>query len=154
MSEKHLTELPWKTLALKQGVKDLGLGKALAAYGCLDLIKEPAKALESLQQISGLAVKLKKANTNNADLVAYLDEMVKELKKTTPGMEARAKAAAADATRTASAKTPAYPKARLEEEGDEHVGPPDHSAGRRCAPMQGHRGHEDRGVTSRPSERV
>jgi hypothetical protein len=119
MSEKHLTELPWKTIVLKQGVKDLGLGKALAAYGCLDLIKEPAKALESLQQISELAVKLKKANAKNADLVAYLDEMVKELKKTTPAMEARAKAAGADTTRTGSAKTPIDPKARLEEEGDE-----------------------------------
>jgi hypothetical protein len=49
MREKHLTELPWKTLVAKQGVKDLGLGKALAAYTNLDATKEPAKALEGAE---------------------------------------------------------------------------------------------------------
>ena len=36
---KHLTELPWKTLVVKQGVKDLGLQKALVAYAKLDATK-------------------------------------------------------------------------------------------------------------------
>ena len=33
MSEKHLTELAWKTLAIKKQVKDGELSKALAAFG-------------------------------------------------------------------------------------------------------------------------
>src|SRR5229473_2569370 len=84
MSEKHLTELPWKALAIKNTVKDLGLGKALAGYGTVDGTKEPAKALEALQQITDLAVKLKKANPKIADVAAYLDEVVKEVKKILP----------------------------------------------------------------------
>ena len=91
MSEKHLTELPWKTLATKQGVKDLGLGKALAGYIGLDSATEPAKVLETLKEISELAVKLKKANPTKAEVVAHLDEILKEVKKTTPGVEAKVK---------------------------------------------------------------
>src|SRR5258708_2718669 len=120
MSEKHLTELPWKTLAVKQGIKDLGLGKALAAHGSVDPTREPAKALEALQQIAELAIKLKKANPTKADLVAYLDEMVKEGKKVMPGLEARVKSSTAATGAAASARTPTDPKAKLaEQEQDE-----------------------------------
>src|SRR5512138_601114 len=94
MSEKHLTELPWKTLVTKQGVKDIGLGKALVAYNNVDAIKEPVKALETLKEIAELALKLKKTNASKVDVVDHLDEMVKEVKKTTPVVEARIKPAA------------------------------------------------------------
>src|SRR5215469_2588962 len=89
MSEKHLTELPWKVLATKQGVKDLGLGKALVSYSNLDSAKEPAKALEALKEITELALKLKKANSAKEEVVAHLDEVIKEVKKTTPRLEAK-----------------------------------------------------------------
>src|SRR5215831_2734976 len=103
MSEKHLTELPWKALAIKQGIKDLGLGKVLASYGAVDVTKEPAKTVECLQQINELAVKLKKANPTKADVLAYLDDVVKEVKKTLPSAEAKVKPGAA----AAPAATPA-----------------------------------------------
>src|SRR5580765_302552 len=92
MSEKHLTELSWKAVAVKQGVKDLGLQKALGAYAKLDAGKEPAKMLEALKEISELAVKLKKTCASKPDVVDHLDEMVKEVKKSTPALEARIKA--------------------------------------------------------------
>jgi hypothetical protein len=114
MSDKHLTELPWKALASKQGLKDLGLGKALAAYGNVDSTKEPAKALEGLQQIAELAVKLKKANPKNEAVVAHLDEVFKEVKKTTPGLEARVKSTTVAAAEPipAPAKAPAAAPAK------------------------------------------
>jgi hypothetical protein len=92
MSEKHLTELAWKAIAVKQGVKDLGLQKALGAYAKLDAGKEPAKILEALKEISELALRLKKTCTSKADVVDHLDEMVKEVKKTIPALDARIKA--------------------------------------------------------------
>jgi hypothetical protein len=104
MSEKHLTELPWKTLVIKQGVKDPGLGKALAGYASVDGAKEPAKALEALKEIAELALKLKKANAAKEEVVAHLEEVAKEVKKTTPGLEARVKSATA-----APAPAPAAP---------------------------------------------
>lgn len=93
MSEKHLTELPWKTLVIKQGVKDPGMQKALVAYAKLDAIKEPAKALETLKEISELAIKLKKLCADKEAVIEHLDEMVKEVKKTTPALEAKVKTA-------------------------------------------------------------
>jgi len=117
MSEKHLTEPPWKTLAGKQGVKDLGLGKALAGYCDIDLSKEPAKAVESLKEISELALKLKKTYAIKEDVVAHLEEMIKEVKKTTPGLESKAKALTAA---TATSIKPAEPaKAEVEEDDEE-----------------------------------
>jgi hypothetical protein len=106
MSEKHLTELPWKALAIKQGIKDLGLGKALAAQATLDAAKEPDKALAGLKEIAELAVKLKKTYATKADLVAYLDEMVKQVKKATPALEAMVKSAASAAPAAAPAQSP------------------------------------------------
>jgi len=110
MSEKHLTELLWKPLATKQGVKDLGLGKALAAQAALDPAKEPAKALAGLKEIAEMVVKLKKTYLTKTEVVAHLDEMLKEVKKTTPALEAMAKSAAA-AVPAAVAAAPAKPPA-------------------------------------------
>lgn len=89
MSEKHLTELPWKQLATRHGVKDTTLQKALAAYGKLDVAKVPRAALEAVKEISELAVKCKKANSAKEELCDYLDEIVKEVKKLIPSLEAR-----------------------------------------------------------------
>ena len=94
MSEKHLTEAPWKTLVAKQGIKDIGLQKALASYVKIDATQEPAKACEVLAQISELALKLKKACSAKSEVVTHLDEILKEVKKSTPALEARAKALA------------------------------------------------------------
>jgi hypothetical protein len=93
MSEKHLTEKPWKELAGKQGIKDLGLQKSLAAYFNVNAVKEPARAVEVLKEISELAIKVKKTSTAKADVVDYLDEVLKEVKKILPALEAKAKAA-------------------------------------------------------------
>ena len=92
MSEKHLTEPPWKALVSKLGVKDIGLQKALAAYARIEAIKEPARALEMLAEISELALKLKKTCAAKDEVVDYLNEVVKEVKKTTPILESRIKA--------------------------------------------------------------
>src|SRR6266481_1736855 len=78
MSEKHLTELPWKMLAVKHKVKDNGLQKALLLYGKVDAAKEPAKAVECLADIADFAGKLKKANPDNKEIVTYLNEILKE----------------------------------------------------------------------------
>jgi hypothetical protein len=134
MSEKHLTEQLWKTVVAKQGVKDIGLGKALAAYNSLDAAKEPARALDALKEISELALKLKKANSAKEEVVTHLDEVVKEAKKATPGFEAKAKSATAaaaptspvEATRSAESskapnpvKTPETVKPAAEDPGEE-----------------------------------
>jgi hypothetical protein len=127
MSEKHLTEPPWKILVAKHKVKDLGLQKALAGYDKIDSTREPAPALELIKEIADLAAKLKKANSSKEEVVAHLDEVIKEAKKTTPVLEARAKSAAATAT-AAAAKAPAAPKpepAGEEEEAEQEEESPD-----------------------------
>jgi predicted acylesterase/phospholipase RssA len=91
MSDKHLTEPLWKTLVSKYGLKDIGLQKALAAYARIDGAKEPAMALKSLEEISELALKLKKTCAAKADVVDHLNEMVKEVKKAVTGLEGRIK---------------------------------------------------------------
>src|SRR6266550_2742950 len=119
MSEKHLTEPPWKTLANKQGVKDIGLGKALGSYTSLDSTREPAKALEALKEIADLATKLKKANSAKEEVVAHLDEVIKEVKKTMSSLEARIKSAAtAVAAAPAKSAAAAKPSKEAEEEED------------------------------------
>jgi hypothetical protein len=117
MSEKHLTELPWKTLVTKQGVKDIGLGKVLSVYTKLDRTREPARALETLKEISELGIKLKKLNTAKEEVVAYLDEVIKEVKKSTPPLEARTKSA--PVPEVASPKAPVTGKPGEEDEGGE-----------------------------------
>jgi hypothetical protein len=82
MSEKHLTEQPWKLLATKNQIKDNGFQKALVSYGKLERSKDPAKAAEFLSDLSELALKLKKANATIKEVTTYLDEVVKEANKT------------------------------------------------------------------------
>jgi hypothetical protein len=118
MSEKHLTEKPWKELAAKQGIKDLGLQKSFAVYANVDAAKEPAKAQEVLKEISELAIKVKKASAAKADIVDYLDEVLKEAKKILPALEAKAKAGVAAETK-AAAEVKATETEEEEEEGEE-----------------------------------
>src|ERR1017187_5021327 len=92
MSEKHLTEPPWKALVSKQGFKDIGLQKTLAAYAKIDAAKEPARAIETLAEISQLATKLKNTCAPKAEVLEYLNDVLKEVKKTTAVLEARLKA--------------------------------------------------------------
>src|SRR5882724_8015898 len=118
MSEKHLTEPPWKTLVSKQGVKDIGLQKALGAYARIDTAKEPARALETLTEISELALKLKKSCATKEIVVDHLKEMVKEVKKTTPALEARIKSPPVESTKPSGA---ARAKDEDEDEDEEKV---------------------------------
>jgi hypothetical protein len=103
MSEKHLTESPWKTLVAKHGVKDLGLQKVLAAFDRIDTTDYPFRALEMLDQISDLALKLKRPRETNAEVAEYLDGVLKEAKKEMPALEARAKTSS-DAAKAAERK--------------------------------------------------
>src|SRR5215831_19432902 len=97
MSEKHLTEKPWKELVSEHGVKDFGLQKALAAYAKVDAAKEPAKELEALKEIAELALKVKKTSAGKEAVLDHLDEMIKEVKKITPALETKVEAAATKA---------------------------------------------------------
>jgi hypothetical protein len=82
MSEKHLTELPWKQLSVKHKVKDNGFLKCLQLYGKLDATKETTKVAECLADMIDLAAKLKKINEANDEVADYLAEVVKEANKT------------------------------------------------------------------------
>ncbi len=104
MSEKHLTEPPWKALVSKHGVKDPGLQKAMAAYAKAEAAKEPAQALKTLTEISELGLKLKKTYAGKAEVVDYLNEMAKEAKKITPSLEARIKAITPEAAKASEKK--------------------------------------------------
>jgi hypothetical protein len=79
MSEKHLTEAPWKLLVTKYKLKDLGLQNALRAYGAIDSQKDPARALDALADIAELSLKLKKASSSLKELSSYLEEIYKEV---------------------------------------------------------------------------
>jgi hypothetical protein len=83
MSEKHLTELPWKVLALKNKdkVKDPALQKALATYGKLDGRKMPTATVECLDTIIEQATKLKRPCAGIEELAEYLAEIIKEANK-------------------------------------------------------------------------
>jgi hypothetical protein len=120
MSEKHLTEQPWKALATKHGVKDTNLQKALAAYDKVDAQKTPRAALDALKEISDWAIKAKKANAAKDAIVDYIDEIVKELKKITPELEAKAEASETSLQLKAEkAEAAAGPKAAEEDEEEE-----------------------------------
>ena len=95
MSEKHLTEPPWKALVSKQGFKDIGLQRTLAAYAKIDAANEPARAIETLAEISQLATKLKNTCAAKVEVLEYLNDVLKEVKKTTAVLEARIKTAPA-----------------------------------------------------------
>src|SRR6266481_5397344 len=83
MREKHLTELPWKVLALKNKdkVKDPALQKALATYGRLDARKMPTATVECLDTIIEQSTKLKKPCVEVEELAEYLAEIIKEANK-------------------------------------------------------------------------
>jgi hypothetical protein len=93
MSDKHLAEAPWKALVTKQGLKDIGLQKALAAYAKVDAAKDPARALALLDEIGELSFKLKKTVGAKPDAVDHLDEMIKESKRVRVGVELKLKSA-------------------------------------------------------------
>lgn len=112
MSEKHLTEKSWKAFLEETEVKDTGLLKALQAYAKIDPAKDAKAAVEALETISEQAIKIKKANSGNKGLVVYLDEVVKEVNKTKPGLAEALKAEAAKPEPKAAAK----PEAEEEEE--------------------------------------
>jgi hypothetical protein len=120
MSEKHLTEQPWKALATKHGVKDTNLQKALAAYDKVDAQKTPRAALDALKEISDWAIKAKKANASKDEIVDYIDEIVKELKKITPALEAKAEASeTSPQPKAEKAEAAAGPKAAEGDDDDE-----------------------------------
>jgi hypothetical protein len=113
MSEKHLTEPPWKSLVAKHGVKDIGLSKAFLGYAKVDAAKEPEKGLDILDQISQLATKLKKANPTKEEVLVHLEEVLKEVKKTRPSLEASVKSA------DSQTKSPAAPASTEEDPAEE-----------------------------------
>lgn len=92
MSEKHLSELGWKTITVKNKVKDATLPKAFAKL--LGLKEEDyAGRLKALKEIETAATELKKEHKAVKELVAYLDEIDKEVKKTRKEVEEAAKSA-------------------------------------------------------------
>lgn len=93
MSEKHLTESPWKAIAVKQKVKDPGLGRALAAYGKADETDYDAR-LEALDGIEKHAEALAKEHKKNEDVADYLDEVLKQAGSSRKAVEALEKSAA------------------------------------------------------------
>ena len=104
MSEKHLTEPPWRALVAKLKLKDPGLQKALAAYGKIDAEKDSAPALEWLAEITDQAVKLKKANPAIKEATAYLDEVIKEAMRTMQALAAKPKVEPEDDEESADIK--------------------------------------------------
>ncbi len=86
MSDKHLTELPWKTLVTKQKIKDPGLGKALAALGKCEE-KDVEGRTKALDEIDKHAEALKKEHKKEAEVAGYLDEVLKESVKSRKALE-------------------------------------------------------------------
>ena len=76
MNSKFLTELGWKTTAVKSKVKDNGLQKALAAYERIDE-KKFDERLKCLASINQLASALKKSKDVAKEAVDYLGDVVK-----------------------------------------------------------------------------
>src|SRR3954453_9940245 len=92
MSEKHLTELPWKTLALKHKLKDGTLQKALAKLTAVKEDEYDAR-LKVLKEIDGCCDDLKKENKANKEIFAYLEEIDKEAAKSRIAVELLKKSA-------------------------------------------------------------
>src|SRR3954453_22138539 len=95
MSEKHLTEQPWKLLATKNQIKDVSFQKALISYAKVDASKEQEKATELLADLIEVAGKVKKANSAIKEVTSYLDDVVKEANKTKQAIAALPKPAPA-----------------------------------------------------------
>ena len=77
MSEKNLTESPWKLLANKYKLKDPGLQNALRDYNAINCEKDPSGASDALTDVAEQSSKLKKANPAVKEVTAYLDEVCK-----------------------------------------------------------------------------
>lgn len=115
MSEKHLTETGWKTLSVKQKVKEPKLDKALAEFGKCDE-KDGEGRLKALAVIEKEAEALKKAQKANKEITEYLTEMVKEVEKSRKAAELLLKKGAKEEDKKGKEAETG------EEEGDE-VGP-------------------------------
>jgi len=88
MSEKHLTELAWKTLIVKHKIKEVKLTKALG-----DLAKcaetDAAAQIKILDVIHKEADLLKKEHKADKEIETYLVEMLKEVDKNHKAAELR-----------------------------------------------------------------
>src|SRR5690242_8800531 len=116
MAEKHLTETPWKQLVLAHSFKDLGMQKALGAYAKLDAAKQPQETFDALNEISEIAFKLKRVSGLKEPVLEYVEEIIKEVKKTSLPLATKVKAAAAQASTAAAAEPAPGPADKSEEE--------------------------------------
>lgn len=115
MGDKYLSELNWKTLCVKQKLKDdKGLTKALAAFAKLGEAGDPAKRLESLDEAAAAAEKLLKDKAVAA--AEALADYLKLLKKDVADTRKLAEAAKASADKK---KPEEKPPAKGEDEGAE-----------------------------------
>ena len=80
MSEKHLTELAWKAIVIKKQVKDGELTKALIVFSKTDE-KDSAAQLKALDKILTTAETVKRGYKDDKEVAAYLDEVLKEARK-------------------------------------------------------------------------
>ena len=94
MSEKHLTELSWKALVIKEKIKDPGLGKALVALGKCEENDYPGK-IEALDEIDKHGASLKKEHPKDK-VGEYVAEVLKESDKRRKELAQAAKAEAKD----------------------------------------------------------
>lgn len=114
MGDKYLSELNWKTLCVKQKLKDdKGLTKALAALAKLG-DTDPGKRLETLDEAAAAAEKLLKDKAVAA--VEALADYLKLLKKDVADTRKLAEAAKAAADKK---KPEEKPPAKGEDEGGE-----------------------------------
>lgn len=118
MDAKLLTELGWKTLAVKNKVKDNGLQKALATYGNLDEEKY-ADRIKAVALVAKLAGDLKKAKEVTAlgDVVKYLTNIMAAA--TEAQRDLTQQKALAEKSAAAAAKKEAEEKKKAEQEADE-----------------------------------
>ncbi len=91
MSEKHLTEAPWKAITVKQKLKDPGLGKALASFETCEE-KDHTARLKALDTVEKHAEALKKEHKDKKEIADYLGELLKESAKSRKPLELAAKA--------------------------------------------------------------
>ena len=76
MADKHLTELGWKTLVVKQKLKDPGLAKALMDFAkCVQ--KDAEASLKALAAVEKQAEAIKKTKPNE-EISAYILEVLRE----------------------------------------------------------------------------
>jgi len=103
MSEKHLSELGWTALAVKNKIKDKDLQKKLARF---KTCKEDdfSQKLGCLEEIEEFATKLQKENKDNKEIVNYLKEVLMEVVKTSKAVELAKKKADMEAEQEEAAE--------------------------------------------------